>query len=178
MKVLLRRNVYKLGKIGELVNVKDGYARNYLLPQLLAVEPTEGNVKAVEAEKAKYLAELAARKAEFEARAASLQGKEITIAVRANEEGQLYGSVGPAQILSALASEKVFLEVENIEMDTPIRRLDKYDVNVVFTDEVKATIHVWIVPLREEGAETPAATADSEPSEQARDQKPVGEEGA
>lgn len=156
MKVLLRRNVPKLGKIGELVEVRDGYARNFLLPHRLAVEPTAGNLKRVEAEKAAYLAEMAARKAEFQARADALKDKEITIAARANEEGHLYGSVGPAQIVAALAGENIFLEELNIEMDSAIRQLDKYDVKVVFSDEVQTTIHVWVVPIREEGEEAPA----------------------
>ena len=89
MKVLLRRNVPKLGKIGEVVEVKPGYARNYLLPQRLAVEPTKGNTRQVELEKQKYLEELARIRAEIEARAKLVDGKEITIAARANQEGQL-----------------------------------------------------------------------------------------
>jgi len=167
MKVLLRRNVSKLGKIGELVEVREGYARNFLLPQHLAVAPTTANVKAVEAEKAKYLAEMAAKKAEFQARADAMADKQITITARANEEGQLYGSVGPAQIVAALASENIFIDEEMVEMDTAIRRLDKYDVDIIFSDEVKTIIHVWVVPLREEGEEasaeeTPAAEAAEE----------------
>lgn len=171
MKVLLRRNVSKLGKIGELVEVKTGYARNFLLPQRLAVEPTKSNVKAVESEKAAYLAEMAKRKAEFEARAAAIADKQITISARANEEGQLYGSVGPAQIVAALASDGVFIEEENIELDTAIRHLDKYDVAVVFSDEVKTTVHVWIVPLREAGEEE--ATPAAEPAPEAAPETPA-----
>lgn len=170
MKVLLRRNVSKLGKIGDVVDVKPGYARNYLLPQRLGVEPTVGNVKAVEGEKAAYLAEMAKRKAEFEARAAQLTGKEITIAARANEEGNLYGSIGPAQIVATLAAEQIFLEEENIEIGPAIRRLDKYEVKVIFSDEVQTTIQVWVVPIREAGDETqPAAepAAEEAPADQA-----------
>ena len=103
MKVLLRKNVGRFGKIGDVVEVKAGYARNYLLPQGLAVRPTEANIRAVEADKQCYLEEVARQRADLEARAAAVQGKEITIAARANEEGHLYGSVGPAQIVSALA---------------------------------------------------------------------------
>ena len=101
MKVLLRRNVSQLGHIGEVVEVKPGYARNYLLPYGLAVEPTEMNLKAIEAQKQAYLEELAKKREELEARAALVADKEVTIAARANEEGVLYGSVGPAQIVAA-----------------------------------------------------------------------------
>lgn len=160
MKVLLRKNISKLGKIGELVEVKSGYARNYLLPQGLAVEPTKMNLRTIEIEKEKYMAELAARKGEFEAQAAVCQGKEVTIHARANEEGHLYGSIGPAQIAAAMAEQGVIIDVENIVLDTPIRQVDKYDVTVSFTDEIKATIFVWIVPIHEEGDEVTATQVE------------------
>ncbi len=153
MKVLLRRNVTNLGKIGQLVEVKPGYARNFLLPQRLAVAPTEANVKAVEAEKEEYLKEVARQKAQLEAKAAVIEGKEITISARANEQGQLYGSVGPAQIVAALAAEGIFIEASTVLLGEPIRTLDKYDVKVRFSDEVSASIHVWVVPVHEEGVE-------------------------
>lgn len=149
MKVLLRRNVPYLGKIGEVVDVKPGYARNYLVPQRLAVEPSEGNLKAIAAEKQAYLQELAKQRAQIEAKAAVVQGKEVTIASRANEEGHLYGSVGPAQISAALAEGGVFIDPEFIKLDEPIHQLDKYDVKVRFSEDISATIHVWVVPIRE-----------------------------
>jgi len=172
MKVLLRKNVAHLGKIGDVVNVKPGYARNYLVPQRLAVEPTEGNLKAIEAEKQAYLEELAKERAQIEAKAALVQGKEITIAARANEEGHLYGSVGPAQISSALAESGAFVEPEFIQLEHPIDQLDKYDVKVSFGEDVSATIHVWVVPVREVGGDDEdlppadaAAAADDAPPE-------------
>jgi large subunit ribosomal protein L9 len=172
MKVLLRRNVPDLGIIGELVEVKSGYARNYLLPQGKAVQPTKANVRAVELEKAKYLEQLAQEKAEVEARAAVVDGKEITISARANEEGHLYGSVGPAQIVAALAEQNLFVEAENVALDEPIRQLDKYDVPLRFGQDVTATIHVWIVPIHEEGDESEAGEDHPAKSEEA----PVEEE--
>ena len=170
MKVLLRKNVPHLGMIGEVVDVKPGYARNYLVPQRLAVEPTEGNLKAIEAEKAAYLAELAKQHAEIEAKAALVAGKEVTIACRANEEGHLYGSVGPAQVSAALAETGVFVEAEYIQIDTPIQQLDKYDVKIRFSEEVSATVHVWVVPVREaniDEADVPAGDdADAESADE------------
>ena len=174
MKVLLRRNVLNLGKIGEVVEVKPGYARNFLLPQLLAIAPSEANLKAVEAEKADYLKELARLKSELEAKAAVVQGKEVTIPARANEEGHLYGSVGPAQIVAALAAENVFIEAEYIVMAEPIRTLDKYDIKVRFSEDVIATIHVWITPIKDaaeeaERAEREKAQAEIEKQAEKRD---------
>jgi large subunit ribosomal protein L9 len=176
MKVLLRRNVSKLGKIGEVVEVKPGYARNYLLPHRLAVQPTKNNLKAVEAEKQKYLEELAKQKSQLEAKAAVVNGKEITLPARANAEGHLYGSIGPAQIVSALAKENIFVEEENVLMDSPIRKLDKYDIKIEWMEEVSATVHVWVVAIHEEGdeAEAEAEAAGEESAEEKTEER--GEE--
>lgn len=169
MKLLLKKTIGKLGAIGEVVEVKNGYARNYLLPQGLAVEPTEANLRAIETEKQAYLAEQATQREQMRAQAAAISGKEITMAALANEEGHLYGSIGPAQICEALAAENIFLDPEHIALDEPIRQLDKYDITVRFADDITAQIHVWIVPMRgedepgtEDGLQTaPAAEADS-----------------
>ncbi|MGC9454913.1 MAG: 50S ribosomal protein L9 [Phycisphaerae bacterium] len=164
MKVLLNQNVSKLGEIGEVVDVKPGFARNYLLPQGLATAPTEANIRKVEQRKQEYLAELARRREEIEARARVLEGKQLTISARANEEGHLYGSVGGAQIAAVLAEEGIFIEPENVDLPEPIRQLDKYDVTIRFPQEITATVHVWVVPIGgpqpEEGQE--AAEESSE----------------
>jgi large subunit ribosomal protein L9 len=161
MKVLLRANVPHLGQIGDVVQVKAGYARNYLVPRGLAAEPTTGNLKRIEVEKLAYLAELAKRKAEVEARAKLVDGKEVTIAALANEEGRLYGSIGPAQIVEALARENLHVEEENIVLPEPIRTLDKYEVSLRFAEEVTAKVNVWVVPSHQEGPAPEAAEADN-----------------
>ncbi len=161
MKVLLRKNVADLGKIGDLVDVKPGYGRNYLLPQGLAYKPTAANIKQVEREKEKYLAELARLRAEIEARAALVDGKEVTISARANEEGHLYGSVGPAQIVAALAEQNSFVDAENVHLPEPIRTLDKYEITLKFGEDVTASISVWVVPIHGEQDEADAAAPDA-----------------
>ncbi len=169
MKVLLRRNVQRLGQIGEVVDVKNGYARNYLIPQGLAARPTKGNIAAVEAEKQRYLEEVAHQREHLQQRATALEGKEITITARANEEGHLYGSVGPAQIVGALAEEGIFIERNEVVLKDPIRKLDKYDVQIQFDEGISGTIYVWIVPAHAEndqvGSEPPSAphTPEEEP---------------
>ena len=170
MKVLLRKNVAKLGKIGDVVEVSPGYARNYLLPHGMAYEPSRSNLRQVEVEKQKYLQELGRQKAEIEARAQLVQGKEITMSVRANPEGHLYGSVGPAQIVAALAEQKVFIEAANVVLPEPIRTLDKYEVQLDFGQDVKATITVLVVPVHGEGeteGEQAPAPAEGEKTEPA-----------
>lgn len=164
MKVLLRKNVAKLGKIGDVVEVTPGYARNYLLPQGIALQPSEANLHTIEVEKQRYLEQLAKEQSELQARATLVDGKEITIPARANPEGHLYGSVGPAQIAAALAAENVFIEPENVVLDPPIRTLDKYDLTVRFAETVTATIHVSIVPIAEEDdAPLPDAAPGDDP---------------
>lgn len=165
MKVLLRRNVPHLGKIGDVVEVKPGYARNYLVPHRLAVEPTQGNLKAIEAEKLAYLQQLAHERAEVEAKAAIIQGREITIVARANEEGHLYGSIGPAQVSAVLAEGGAFIDAQFIKLDEPIQQLDKYDVKVDFGEEISATIHVWVVPIYEGDEDQDAPPSDKPPAE-------------
>lgn len=183
MKVMLKKTVAKLGTIGDVVEVKPGYARNYLLPLGLAAEPTEANIRAIEAEKLRFQEQAAANQEAQEARAAAIRGKEITISARANEEGQLYGSIGPAQIAAALAAEDVFVEPEHIVLDEPIRKLDKYDVTVRFAKDITTEIYVWVVPTHDENVdpETPAPgdddQADSAGEQQALDEPPAGPEG-
>lgn len=160
MKVLLQTNVSRLGQIGDIVDVKPGYARNYLLPQGLGVHPTQANLKAIEAAKQRHLEELARQREQIEAQAALIKGKEITMFARANEEGLLYGSIGPAQIAAALAAEGIFVDVKYIDLDEPIRQLDKYDIQVKFAPEVTAMIHVWVVPAHD--SERPEEGGDDE----------------
>jgi len=178
MKVLLRKNVPHLGKIGDVVDVKRGYGRNYLVPQGLGFEPTEANIKAVEADKERYLAEVAKHKAELEVQAAQVRGKEVTITARANELGHLYGSVGPAQIVAGLAAEEIFVEASQIRLGEHIRQLDKYDIDLEFGEEVTATIHVWVVPshdsdVPEESEEAPSEGDQAEASAEAPAEAPA-----
>ena len=172
MKLLLRQTVDKLGHVGDVVEVKSGYARNYLLPRGLAMEPTEANLKAIEAAKQAYIEQLAKQREELEARAKLLDGKEITIAARANEEGHLYGSVGSAQIVAALDGEGFSIEAENVMLDEPISRLDKYEVTIRFSEDVSAMIGVWVVPLGDSDRETDDETEPVAESESENDSEP------
>ena len=172
MKVLLQGNVANLGKIGDMVEVKPGYARNYLLPHGLAVEPTKLNLQAIEAAKQKYLEELAKQRTELQAKADVVDGREITMSARANEEGHLYGSIGPAQIVAVLASENVFIEPEHVLLDEPIRRLDRYEVALRFGEDITAKIHVWVVPVGESEQDTEAGLHPAEPAGAADDPDP------
>ena len=164
MKVLLRRNVAKLGKIGEVVEVKPGYARNYLLPERVAVEPTQANLRAIEAEKQQYLEELARVKANLQTRADLINGREITLSVRANEEGHLYGSVGPAQVAAGLCEQGAVIEPENIVLDAAIRKVGEYEIEVRFDEEIKAAIQLTVLAPGVELAEKEETSSDDPPA--------------
>lgn len=147
MKVLLRKRVRKLGTIGDIVEVKSGYARNYLIPQGLGIVPSDSNIRQVEREKEKYLAQLALEKKDLQARANLLSGKEVTISARANNVGHLYGSIGPAQIAHAMDEMQLPVTAEEIILPEPIRTLDKYDIKIELDDDITTEIHLWVVPL-------------------------------
>jgi large subunit ribosomal protein L9 len=168
MKVLLRRNVKKLGVIGDVVVVRDGYARNYPIPKGLATVPSEANLRAIEREKEAYLAELAQQKTELETQAKLLSGREFSISARANPEGHLYGSIGPAQIAAAIGEEGIAVDPGDIVLDEPIRRLDKYEVPVRFAEDVEAKVVLWVVPTHDSDVPD-TEQAESERREQAED---------
>jgi len=176
MKVLLQKNISKLGSIGQVVDVKPGYARNYLLPQGLAVQPTEANMRAIEAAKQQYLEELAKIRSELEAKAKLADGREVTIPARANEEGHLYGSIGPAQLIASLAEENVFVDPEHVVLEQPIRQVGTHEVALQFAEGILATVTVSVIqlggqegPVGGEGeAGSQPAVEEGEPSDEAQ----------
>ena len=173
MKVLLRRNVPKLGGVGDVVEVRPGYARNYLVPYGLAIEPTEANVKALESEKAERLLAEAENRKELEALAEKLRSVELTILARANVQGHLFGAVHAKEVAAALAEEGYIVQEKAVELAEPIRQLDKYEVPLRLAADLKVDIAVWIVPEKTaEGAEgeMPAAAPGEESADQAAPQ--------
>ena len=158
MKLLLKRDIAHLGIVGDVVDVTAGYGRNYLLPQGLATEATEENMRTL-AEERKQAEER--RRLEWEAlgrKADRLRDVEVTIAAAANEEGVLYGSVGPREIATALREEGHEVDASHVELREPIRRLDNITVTVKFLEDIEADVKVWVV--RSQG--TPRAEEEEE----------------
>ena len=151
MKLILKTDVKHLGYVGDVVEVKDGYARNCLLPQNLALVPTDSNVKAVAAARAKAAEQRRLREEERKAAAERLAGTEITIRAAANAEGVLYGSVGPREVAAALRQEGHTVETEQVELHEPIRHLDNLVVPVRFAEGMTVEVKVWVV--REAGSD-------------------------
>jgi len=168
MRLLLTQDVPKLGLVGDMVEVSAGYARNYLLPHHIAVEPTKANLKAIEQAKKKAAEERRKRREMLEQQAARLAEVEVTIAAAANPEGHLYGSVGPREIAAALRDLGHAVEAEHVQLHTPLRQLDSVNVEVAFAEDLKATVKVWVV------RESAAGDLEAEDQEKARERDDHG----
>ena len=146
IELILREDVQSLGKAGELVRVKPGYARNYLLPRGLAFEATEGNRKRIAAETRARAARSQAERGEAEQRAATLGGVTLTLTGKAGEEGKLFGSVTAQDIADALAARGYEVDRRRIELEHPIKSLGHHTVGVRLHPEVRAEVHVSVEP--------------------------------
>lgn len=145
MKVILTESVDKLGSVGDVITVKEGYARNYLIPKKLAKEATPGNLKSLES--------LLKKKAALEAKALEDANKvaekvaalSLTISAQAGEEDKLFGSVSSEMISEALTREGVSVDKRDIVLDEPIKKLGTYQVSVKIHPQVKASLKVFVV---------------------------------
>lgn len=145
MKLLLKKDISHLGIVGDVVEVAAGYGRNYLLPQGLATDATEENMRALAEERKQAEERRRLAREELGRKAERLRDVEVTIAAAANEEGILYGSVGPREIATALREEGHDVDASHIDLHEPIRRLDNITVTVKFLDEIAADVKVWVV---------------------------------
>jgi len=145
MKVLLTQSIDKLGTRGEIKNVADGYARNYLFPKSLAVKPTDQNIKQLEINAKRYQQEESELKKTSEGIAEKLHKTSCTISTRADEAGHLYGSVSESMIAKAIKDEGVEIETKSIVLENPIKELGVYDVQVRLHPEVIVQMRVWVV---------------------------------
>ena len=145
MKVILTETLDHVGDAGEIVEVKPGYARNYLLPRKLALVASTGNMAVYEEVKTRRGAQAAREKREAEERAEALGKASITIAVAVGEEDRIFGSVTNQQIADLLKDQSFDIDRRTIQLDEPIRALGVYDVPIRVHPEVEATVKVWVV---------------------------------
>lgn len=178
MKLLLRRDIPKVGLAGDVVDVTEGYARNYLLPQRLGVLPTQANMKAIAEDKRLAEEERRLRRADLETQAGKMRDVEVTISAACNEEGHLYGSVGPREISAALRDLGHSVDPKQVHIHEPIRRLDTAMVPVVFADDLKVEVKVWVVrESAADEAEQEAARAEQEKERTRRGRREADEYG-
>jgi large subunit ribosomal protein L9 len=145
MQLILLQNVTNLGKLGDKVNVKPGYGRNFLVPQGKATPATPANLAEFEAKRAEYEAKAKAQLEGAEGRKAALENAEVTISANASTEGKLYGSIGPREIAEALT--KLGHKVEKSEVvlgEGPLRRTGEHEVLVHLHADVETTVKVIV----------------------------------
>jgi large subunit ribosomal protein L9 len=145
MDVILRQDVEKLGNTGDLVTVKDGYARNYLLPHGLAYAATEGNKKRLEAEAKLRVRKAGAQLGDARELAVKLEAVSLTFAMKAGEGDKIFGSVTAADIAERLHAEGFTVDKKTVELLEPIKALGVYKVPVRLHHEVKPEVRVWVV---------------------------------
>ena len=146
MLVLLKQDVKGSGKAGDIVKVSDGYARNMLFPRGLAVEATEGNIRAAEKQKEKQIQRAAEEKAAALELSESLKDKEITIKAKAGEGGRLFGAITSKDISDALKEQlDLDMDKKKIELDSPIKNVGTFNAVLKLYQEVKADLKVNVV---------------------------------
>jgi large subunit ribosomal protein L9 len=144
MQIILMETVENLGKVGDVVKVKDGYGRNYLLPRQLAMSATPSNIKRIEKEKTKRLALYEEQKKEAQAKANVLSKVSLTIAVEVNDQEKLYGAISETEILKALEAEGQKVEKRALVIEKPVEELGIFEIGVKLHPEVIAKIRLWV----------------------------------
>ncbi|MFC1677186.1 50S ribosomal protein L9 [Planctomycetota bacterium] len=153
MKVLLCEDIAELGWYGDVVEVKDGYARNYLLPQSLAIVPTEANLKSLAEEKAKRSEKRIEDEKRLKVAAEAVDGAEAVIAAKANEQGHLFGSVTVDQIAENLREQGFAVADEIVKLSEHIKEVGTTEVTLKFAPELTAKVSVVVVAAAEEEQE-------------------------
>ena len=145
MQLILKQDIEKLGRAGEVVTVRDGYARNYLLPKGLALAATPVNLKVIAQEKKKSTLLQEQQKKQAEDIAQKITSISCTIAVKAGVDGKLYGSVTSQDIASAYKAEGIDIDKRDIELLQPIKEVGVFKLKVKLHPEVTAQAKVWVV---------------------------------
>lgn len=145
MKVILRRNFDQLGKVGDIVAVKDGYARNYLIPRQIAYQATKGNILALEEEK-KQIVKKEAKELELAQNLSNeIEKVSITIPVKVGEEDKIFGTVTSQMIADSMKEKGFDIDKRKIEITEPIKALGIYTVSIKLHPSVSANVKTWVV---------------------------------
>ena len=145
MEIILRQGVENLGKPGDIVKVKAGYARNYLLPHGLAYEATPGNLKRIQQERERLEAAENERRTAAQGLAERFEQVSLTFSARVGEEGKLFGSVTAADVAQQLEAQGFHIEKRQIDLHEPIKALGVYRVPVRLHADVKPEVRVWVI---------------------------------
>jgi large subunit ribosomal protein L9 len=146
VELLLTKKVEGLGNPGDVVEVKPGYARNFLLPHGMATRATQHNVRMVEMHKKKSIEMVQKRREDLERLSRELAKHSVSIEANANPEGHLYGSVGAEEICQVLRKDNYALDPSMVKLDGPLKELGLYAVKVQLAEDLETEIKVWVVP--------------------------------
>jgi len=170
MQIILLERIEKLGSIGDVVNVKDGYARNFLLPNKKALRANDANRKVFEANRSKIEADNATRRTEAETHSADVEGKSVVLIRASSNSGQLYGSVSVRDIVDALNEDGANITKAMVVLERPIKTIGLFDVRVTLHPEVVVSVKVNVArspdeaELQSQGVDVMAAMFDTETS--------------
>jgi large subunit ribosomal protein L9 len=146
IQLILTQHVPHLGSSGDLVKVKPGFARNYLVPQGLATFATPNNLRLVEKHRQRIKELEEARRADLQNLAAQIAQRSLTIEANANAEGHLYGSVNADQIADALKAEGFPIQSENVRIEGPLKELGLYSIRIHLAQDIAGEVKLWVVP--------------------------------
>lgn len=152
IKLLLKESIKNVGKVGDIVEVSPGYARNYLLPRDLAAEPTPNNIKKIEARRQEIERQERERREQQAALIKQLEGVEVTLERKANEQGHLFGSVTATDIAKGLQAQGFNIQPDDVALANKLDRIDKFAVKIKFAEDLTADISVWVAPDAESKA--------------------------
>jgi large subunit ribosomal protein L9 len=175
MQIVLLERIEKLGQMGDIVTVRDGYGRNYLIPHGKALRATKANLAEFERRRVQLEAANLQRKDEASAAATKIDGRSVVVLRQAGEGGQLYGSVNARDIAAAFTEDGVTLDRHQVRLDSPLKALGIHQVRVALHPEVHITVAVNVARTREEAEiqanpELAAAAAAAEAAERAAEQ--------
>ncbi|MBN2019102.1 MAG: 50S ribosomal protein L9 [Sedimentisphaerales bacterium] len=173
MKVLLTSDVKKLGWLGDVVEVADGYARNFLFPQGFAREATDTNIKQIAKEKARRAEERRFEREQLGRAARAVEGAEAVIAAAANEQGHLFGSVFKHEIAENLRSQGFEVPDDVVAIEEHIKQVGTYKINLRFDEDITASVNLVVVP---EGADIEAFKAAQKEAEAAKKPQEAAEQ--
>ncbi len=168
-KLLLKESVKNVGRVGDLVEVSPGYARNYLLPRDLAVHPTPNNVKKVEERRKEVERQEREKREQQAALLKQLEGVEVTLERRANEQGGLFGSVSATDVSKALQVKGFNVQPDDVNLPGKLDRIDTYMVQIKFADDLTTDVKVWVSPDAESKAAIDAYAKNATAADAATD---------
>ena len=161
MKILLKKDIKTLGKIGDVVDVANGYARNYLLPKKFAANVTKGNIEQLNIQRAKNEEKQIEEIKRLQGLAEEISNISYTITVKTNKEGKLFGSVTANDVAKVLSEKGFQIDEKMVILEAPIKKCDLHNITVVLHPDVNAQCRVWVVSESEKTAGSPQESSEA-----------------